>query len=467
MVKKYSRKRTRSSDKSVWGLRRKLRRDALTKIAPGVGKYIADAADWTDRANWNVGKYFYNKVRSGFSPTRKARATSSSSRPSRSSGRRYVTAGKIDPKFKRPTMKKINNFLRDGVVHKVEARTVVDDSNSVYVGHWCLPQDPLLKTVMRSFARTLLRRLGHYMSDPQELSTISEINMTMHYRTTFEGVILSSNAAVGTPSVNSLGDTISSCILTPVTNTTRYFEIVDFIFGRKAGTDTDIVYRCTGNNIVFDIVGKSVAAIQNRTLSGTIASPDGDAHDVTNNPLRGKHYRGWGNIHTYRYNNDAAVLCPTFRHGAQDGILVMKAAAGDLTAEMQTVLKKPPPRLCFGQIKSCGYVKLDPGKIKHSTLKHQMTLNVNQLLKKYLENYAGQSTFTTVEAALCNSGSSEFFGFEKVLETDSTVNSKISVGMEVNVTISSLCKIHQNRYMNPIVDVRGTALPPSETATPP
>lgn len=371
---------------------------------------------------------------------------------------RYITHGKIGMSFGGGRRTKRNNrYLRNGVVSKYESRTIATDSDCVYVGHYSLPPDAVMQTAMRALARVVMKEHGQVLSDVNQESEEAAINVFVNVRYAFNGVLFTYSAGTGArPTIFELGEAIESTIMLAynnVANTGRYFEIVDFVF--KTNANAEQVCNFRGNACVFKINAKSIAAIQNRTKSGdTAVDQSTRADDVENNPLQGKHYVGWGNIHTYRFNNDSLGTCPTLSHNAQNGILSQIIQdETNFTDEMKTALRKPPPRSSFGGVSSSSYVKLGPGSIRYNRIRSVLSLNINQLVDLFIDNYVGQAAFDTSSVAtnsLINKGSSHFFGFEKVLETDSSVESKISVGMEVNLVVSVDCLIRKTYYMAPL-----------------
>lgn len=370
--------------------------------------------------------------------------------------RKYVTTGRLGKRFRKSRTTALNKFLKHGTVTKLESRIVVTDPECIYVGHYSLPPDVVTQTAWRAIARSVFAIDGQFLSDVNQQSEEGPIQVYVYYRDEFNGT-LKSTTVVATgdrPTVSSLGDAIGAALLQGMGATDRYYEVVDLIFKTNAGANQ--MLKVSGNAIVLTVVGNSSLSIQNRTQAGTAVTPDNNILDITNNPLRGKSYDGWGNIHPYRFNNDTSVNgTKSMYYGPVNGLLYVGATDAELTSEMSESIKKPPPRGAFGGVKATSYVKIAPGEIRRSHVKTKLTMNVNQFIRLYMDYYRGQSSWVAAPNTnmLINRGSARFFGLEKVLETSISTEAVISVGAEVNTAVSCHARIYRSQYMNPKVEI--------------
>lgn len=365
---------------------------------------------------------------------------------------RYVTYGRKGVDFVKARKSKVNKFLRDGVVIKREGRQIVNDVNCVYVGHYALPLNLVFKSCCMSLARQVMRSHGQYMSDFRAESEEAAMNCLINFRTTLDGPITTSvpiNTAAR-PTIEELGAAIGQNIINALAGN-RYFEVVNVIV--KTNTSAEQIFNVPGNQIWFTIMGNSNLQVQNRTAAGT-GVPTGDQTnmlDIENNPLRGKVYQGFGNIHPYRFNNDG-VGTKSMRFENADGLLFLGSNDAALSTEMGTALKKPPPRQSFGGVVKSNYVSLAPGEIKRSNVKTTMKVNLNQFIKIFQDNLDGAVNVDSLSTTgFVNKGRGVFYGLEKLLDAGGETQNPISVGIEVTATVSTVCNANKRVYCQPLI----------------
>jgi len=176
-------------------------------------------------------------------------------------------------------------------------------------------------------------------------------------------------------------------------------------------------------NATIDCYVKSALKLQN-TSTINLA---GEADDVDNVPISGKSYSGTGNgTLSNRYGRTEA----TFVCNNQNGMFVRTGTIASGLAEM------PPPGY-FRNVKATASQRINPGRIKFSTLVHRTVLPLNSLLKHvtstHVDGAAGSGK------GFCRIGKFQFFGFEHVLKATSGVN--IKVNAEHNYRIAAMISL--------------------------
>lgn len=366
--------------------------------------------------------------------------------------RRYHVLGRTGPKFGRSRKVRYDKFVKFGSVIKLEDGGVLEGTECVYVGHYSLPILPVLKVATMAMARNIARSLNLHTQDPNEdLGYGKATTFTVYYRDAMFGETKSTNTAVASfGNIVDLAGWLQTAILAGWAATETYYEVVSLYIYDAAN---EPVFKCAGGNVFFEIVGNSNLQIQNRTLANDTVGDNQNrsALDITNNPLRGKRYDGYGNIHPLKFNDITTLgTIPQLHHEDDYGVLALNPeTATNWTANAKQMLSKPPMAACFGNTNRHKYVMIGPGEIRRSKCKGVIKVSLNNLLKMYSEQIRGNSNFSTVNDALCRKGASVFYGFEKLCDVrDSTESASIAVGWEANVTVSAVCRIRKITKMN-------------------
>lgn len=367
---------------------------------------------------------------------------------------RYHTTGSTGKRFKKSSSTpKYNKFVKRGCITKLEDGGVLEGNESVYVGHYSLPVILTLKTAFRALARRILMDMNIHLHDPDEDSGMNEAHtIQIGYRDSIFGELKTANTAVVTAgSVVDYGLQLETAVISSSATTDKYYEIVYLNIFDAANKP---LFRADGHNILFDIVGNSHMQIQNRTLANDNVGDEmaRSVMDITNNPLRGKRYDGYGNMHPLRFNNiTTAGVIPQFYHENQFGLLqIDPQTATNYTTEVRASLSKPPLASAFGNTNKHSYVMLKPGETRQSTCKGKIRCNLNTLLRLYSEHFWGKVDFGSPNDAQIKKGASCFYGFEKLCDVrDSGLESAtLAVGYEINSTILATVAIKKATRMN-------------------
>lgn len=377
--------------------------------------------------------------------------------PMSARSRRYVTTGKIGPRFPKPSLAKYDRFVKQGFVIKNEQGGLIEGQECVYIGHYSLPLDRTLSACCYALARRIMEQNNLYSQDPLEPSNYSNsLTVFAHYRAAVGGVL--DTASVGTVcaanfSVVTLGDAIGAEIATKITSTLSYFELVKLII-----LDSSSENWCTvqGGNISFQVIGNSNLQIQNRTLASDVTTEPTrfNANDVTNNPLRGKVYTGVCNVHALKYieNLGTPGSIAQFYYANDSGVLAINSQDASFATNVQRSLKKPPIPSSMTNSLGSKYVQLSPGEIRRSNVKSSFRMGFNKLIMVYLAALRGSTNFFDARNCAIAKGKNLMYGLEKMCDTGATTEAAgISVGYECVSTVSAVCYIRKRVNMNAFI----------------
>lgn len=422
---------------------RDLVRRAVRHYAPSVAQRVRDAA------MGYAAEKFSEFRKKGIKRPRTA-ASSAMGPPRRVRKFKFHTVGGSGKKFsKKGASSKLSVYLKKGFNMKVESGGTKTDAEAVYVGHTSLPINRVVPCVFYALARRILNGQKCYPTDGLQATGLQAITVYWQYRTSFNGIIATSaGTAVGAnSSIVALGNALGAEILTLIATTTVYFELTKMqVYETTGGA---LMYEANVDGIKVQVDAVSNLQVQNRTHA-TGAGDESNALDVSNNPLRGKMYIGYSNIHPYRFNNDTAVSCPSLDYDNSTGCLATSASDANFTTEMAQTMHKPPPRSAFGNVTSTKYVRIGPGEIRRSKITAKLNLNFNNFIKMYLDTMRGPTQIYNLNQTLVSKGRSVFFGLEKLCDSGGE-GSDISIGYEATHSVNALVTIANKNYCNPYV----------------
>lgn len=379
-------------------------------------------------------------------------------RPAKTSTRvgRFHTFGRSGPKFGKARKVRDNKFIKKGAVIKLEDGGTQDGSECVYVGHYSLPIIFLWRSCMMALARRIFNALNIHVQDPQEdIKWSKALSLQCYYRDSLLGEV-KAGTVHACPTLGTLmdfQDDIAQAIVTDWAATDTYYEIVEFFVYDATG---EVQFRCLGSNIIFEVVGNSHLQLQNRTLANDTVGDEQarSALDITNNPLRGKRYDGYGNLHPMKFNNiTTAGSIPQFNYSNDYGLLALDPeSATNYSDQVKEMLHKPPLKGALGGVNKSKYVMLAPGEIRRSTCRGYLKENLNQMLKRYSDAYRGKTNFNSPADCFIKKGASSFYGFEKLCDVRDAAkeSGSISIGYEINTTISAIAYVKKHTSMNPL-----------------
>lgn len=382
----------------------------------------------------------------------------------------YRTRGHRGRKFSNKISKKLNKYLSRGVVIKRESGFVVSDADVVYVGHNSLPVRQMLRAVFLSIGRMFALKVGENFSSfdtqlqgDQPTAVASGYAWRVNFRRETGGAVLATTyTSGGGESWGAFSINLLNLICAAMNNAgvlSNYFEVVDIGLIDSSLSGATATQHYSADEIMLEVVGNSNMTLQNRTVASTTAGDtDNDqANHVAQNPLTGKRYTGYGPVFPFRFNQDFTAAAPMFQTDANDGSMSigLSTTLSTLPSTMLNVLRKPPPFSTWHHTIGNWYESLKPGQIRRSKVKTYKMIKLSTLLQKYL---FVMRTGTTVDALVQDTmqtaliGKTNFFGFEKLCNSRVDEPS-VSIGAEINVTISCCATPRRKLYCAPLVTV--------------
>lgn len=406
------------------------------------GSYAADKVSQSANQFVSYGKRKAKEVLDSY--------TQPAKRVRRPGGRsRYRTTGRSGPKFSKKGTSKVSKFLKSGCNLKCEFGYEQEDAEAVYVGHYALPVDRVPAAVMYAIARRILNKMGFFPTDLVEGVLDQDLDVTWQFRSSFNGTVASTTpltvSASPAISVAKLGDAIGANLLTAIPNNIVYFEAVGLSI--EYTTSLEKVFHCSADAMMVEFDCVSNLQIQNRTKASGVGD-ETSALDITNNPLRGKQYMGFYNLHPYRFNNDTSVAIPSLGYTNGNGALYVGASNSEFTTDMSNLMKKPPPRSAFGNVVKNSYVQIAPGEIRRSKIRTHKKMSFNNFVKLYLDAFRGATVIYTLNEALVRAGKACFFGFEKMCDSGSE-SANVAIGAEWASSVNAIVYIKKKNFMNP------------------
>lgn len=363
-------------------------------------------------------------------------------------------------KFSKRKRTKLSVGLRSGSVQKVEQAISIASAKCLYVGHNSHSIQTTIRGIGLAIVRLVARRWKQDFSSfltliNGDLSTgDSSIKVTVTYRNAYNGPLLSTNFALTGATWRELADRLMEEIISIITSGLIYFELHQLIFGNEIGTYASVnsVQVYDAKRLKITVSGKSVMKLQNITVSNSgdlVANEQAD--DIANNPIRGKRYFGYGQNHSFKYNNDYVTSTNIFNYAPDKGHFSYQYEDSSLTGDMQKVLSQPPPYKAFSCCTGNGYVKLMPGEIKKSVVTKSYTKNLNQWILFLINAFRSSTSLSALSSGgICNLGSNSFYGFEHVLDVGSEPD--VTVAGQVDLTCTTNATYRKAGYCNPLVD---------------
>lgn len=293
---------------------------------------------------------------------------------------------------------------RKGVIGTFETGGIINDNQSVYIGHNTCPPNRLQFMILQALVKSLFNKLGVYPTSTglALTNTISGDTFRIAYRA-------NSDAGTGESYFDYVfvGATTPDTIVANIINLTAWKNATNTVEFLRAeyfpdAANTDLPYcKLILTNAKLVIASKSSLKIQNRTVNET---DEENRNEVDNVPLYGKSYYGTGNGAQYVNQNMAVVPFITHRlHG------VLAKPSSDAS------LDEPPLPQHFTNVSKASKVKLEPGQIKTSVLVTKVTLP----FFKMAFSIFGDVSSGTVIYKKTNLGKFVFYGLERMIHAAS------------------------------------------------
>jgi len=338
----------------------------------------------------------------------------------------YVTQGRSAKRI--PKGKKVRGdyFARNGSVLKYESGNVVSDSNCVYIGFTTNPIGMTNRAVCRAVVKQLMQQVGadvirwdeawpfstdmglfvDFLTDPTD-ATLNSNYTSIPHNTTFSELANIINDACSGIMVSAQGALIQRI---------KLFE--------NYGTPGDrCIAQIWANRFYVDLESHGDIAIQNRSLGA-----DGSAQttDISNNPVIGRTYTGYGNYFGVRVSTNASVLSPFMGSFGEPSFGVSSAENNS------PVTRKPIDAKDLRGCKTSSPVTVEPGAIRKGYLTFKKSFN----LQKYWSQVALtiKQSQTEPKGVVSRLGKIYMIGVEKLLN-DRVSEGVVSLSYECNLTM--------------------------------
>lgn len=424
------------------------------RYSPYIRPLVHHAARW---AVGKAGRYIAGKA--GSYVRRKARRLFSTSKTKTNeksgSGKRkyqYYSQGTSVGRFRRPKKaRKAPLASTHGQVLKWERGGTLSDPQCVYIGHCTTPFNRVVDLVAACIVRELYRQKGEVFTNWDNPSNAVPLQVRIQY-SYYTDYATSTQTTVtlaigGAATYLAIAEQVSNSLV--ANNTGEKMILRDFLL-QTDGTpgagnwELDASISMKQFYLYFDMYSK--LSVQNRTLAGTTTVDDEDelAGDITNNPLVGRQYTGFGNgwIPAHR-ETGLANWNEGFVCDGTNGILNRRAQDVGTTQ-----FNKPPSAYAFDIVPKTSIARIMPGQIKVSVLKYKKNMSINGWLAKYSEEI-NQANLSNVHTTF---GNCVMFGLEKQLDSRATEN-PINIAYEVDKTFKVSYKYKPNVKTMAIVNV--------------
>lgn len=356
------------------------------------------------------------------------------------------------PRYRRPS-----KFAKYGVIHKLENRAVVADPDAVYVGGCTLPAEGVLQATASAIIRLLFAKTQFAMVD-EHRSIKSEggnpgLALTLIYKLSPAGNAVSAGSVSGTAGWTTYRAAASALVglfYTAGGAASSFLEFIEIrLSGDGVGGATALTLNSTlnPNDTVIELSGKVACQIQNRTPASTGSTDVGDSDNINANPLRGKVYKGRGTHFSFRFNTDDTGNAPIIQANQETGILFLEANNPDIPANMQNVIKKPPPAYTFANMYGQAYFRQDPGRIRKLACSSKMRFKLNSLVAMMLPYLlVGVKSVGGANPL----GHTVVCGLEKLCDLEIGVPpAEVTVGVEIVSTICAVAWKKGRNLINP------------------
>lgn len=454
---------------------------AAPKIVRKVSPYIAAAG-----TAYDVASTLYNKVKSFDSKQRKKNSykpqpRKQSPRKPKNVKKRFVfnTTGVPQGIVSAPNKKlhydKRFNLYGSMKINEFGGVLTANSTNAVYINHGIANEEVVI-AFWRAIVKECFRQMKNDIKSWDDVSDFTNTASTTQLQFRFK--------YTRQPSQNA--NTVTFLDYTPAASLTYaqlaeamsdYFrdnsgsgaeprELIQVqLFGlaRNSGDtatyyDSLAIIHCKQVLLEFKYV--SNLTIMNRTLAEVATVGEGattrDATtDINNVPLIGKVYSGatsWRNyIDVDMKTNAAGNFAKKLVCDDDTGLMQFESSANG-----SGVLKKPPPGYILG-FKSDKRIIVKPGDIVTNKMVFTCQMSIAKFFVKF-QQILGNSSVSTTESCRTEFGHIQGFGLEKMLDTDRSSGSPISLGYQLTQKIGCLIKYKSRTASLPIVNDTSTAI---------
>lgn len=398
---------------------------------------------------------------SGPGPSKRPRITGNPRR--RPYGR---TTGRSGRSFARRPFKKrrTGSFQSHGIVQKIERGGRVIAIESVYIGHATIAMDRLWDSITYAIARYFAKRIMMDFDNIDALIPTGDLRFRIGYRlTTLAPIVTANYDTIAGETWKTLAIAIGNLIKTAAAGS-AYFELHSFELFSRDSTATPKIVNCIIYCRDLKLVAKcsSGLVLQNSTVANRDVADennDDDGH-VTNNPLIGRQYFMNGIMYPMRFMNNNVDMA-AFQANLTEGLIrqeVQRARVGppanaqspaNWTTQMVNTYIKPPPHQSFTNAYNSNRCRIEPGEIRKSFCSSTHKMSIQRwmhVLMPWLRTGGTEGVYNI------KIGKARMYGLERILD-DRNSEPEITVGYELNMTISTMCFGYSKKYCDPINNV--------------
>jgi hypothetical protein len=420
---------------------RSVARPGIMQVGPAAARMAYQAGQYVRKAynGYKTLQKIDQMVRELQMQRKRIRTTTNRTRTSRP---RVNTLGQYRGRFRRPRKYKTSSFSRNAVKFTLEHGGTTSNNNCGYIGHG-VAVDKINELMANTILKFLFEKGGFSVNNFQKKINGDQSTAHTHpvYRIEWkhrigEGEqILTSFAAIGADETwATAAATLVNQLYASVTSSDEEFHLLSFTLYSLQDPllplEKTMVSTAMVNELYVNLHFSSTLNIQNQTL-GTSASDD-QVTDVTNNPLEGKIYSGWGNgltLSAYNISTGPVDADNGFVVDHQKGVSKFSASGTNITAEMQAVLNRPPSPAAFNEKVRMASIRLPSGGIKKSYISYKKIFKLQTLFNIMLTDLRDNPQFRRI-----NIGKYELVAVQKLCRTGT--EQPISLGYEVNQTYS-------------------------------
>lgn len=355
----------------------------------------------------------------------------------------------------------VNKFVTRGYILKREIGGIVQDAECAYLGHNAVTMGDLWSAITFSVVRWFARKMGQDICNWNEfVSGFSTGDPNVAWKLSYK---LDANAPILVSTVPTAGPTTWQiwadslfARLQLLIATNDYFELIriehyspDNLVGVR-----DVPFTCIeAKSMMVTVVGNSNMMLQNITLANNVVG-DNEAEvvtNLTNNPLRGKEYTGFGQSFPLQFQNHTGVGNANLSAETEVFGGLVKFAYSDafaMSPEMVVGLQKPPPYYKWHGFTGNKYITLKPAEIRRSKIVKSYTMDLAkwiQMCLPYLKA-APEGNRNNIKFI----GKVTFFGLEKMLDCR-TLEPDIRIAYEITHTTSAVAFYKPSLKIDPRV----------------
>lgn len=364
--------------------------------------------------------------------------------PKKTYGPRGRAYGNYRGFFKKARRESVSTMLKYGSVINFEKGFLQTATGCSYVGH-AVSLRETVHVVCQAIVRKLYRKAGitikafnarirgnenvTYTQDTGSIKLLLRVD---------QDPVLANTLTIGPEDTyDNVAEWILSVFFSVSDTKTLEFQSI-WLYGRDSGVQDQLhpLASVDFTTTMVHFACESYLTIQNRTAAATGAADETSALDVANNPVEGKKYSGWGTGVGFRFGNQSLSIADGLIANPLHGEIMFDKNAANVTSEMLTILRRPPPVSAFTHVTKSAKVRLGPGILKKDKISYSKSMKFNQWMKMF-DRYFTESTGASGALIRSSFGKFAFFGLEKMCATGDLSEPNIVIGCEINQRVGA------------------------------